>query len=124
MVAVEAERRRFTLFDAMVLIAATAIGMAVSRAFLRALPAYAGKGSLPRYQVAAASPCLAAWTLALLALRRRPPHPRPTPPPPRGRRPCPPSDGLLRPPAPGPSPSCPASRPAMRPSSGRSSPSR
>ncbi len=69
------ERRHFTLFDAMVLVAATAIGLAITRAFLQALPTFVGKASLSRYQVAGASPCLATWSLALLVLAVRPPRP-------------------------------------------------
>jgi hypothetical protein len=67
-------RRRLNLFDALVLVAATAVGLAVTRAFLEALPSFVGKASLSRYQVAGAAPLLATWCLALPVLAARPPR--------------------------------------------------
>jgi len=66
-------RRRFTLLDAMVLVAATAVGIALARGYLGAFgrtffgtpPIY----GLHRFWAAGASPCLTAWALALIGLR-------------------------------------------------------
>ena len=67
-------RRRLNLFDALVLVAATAVGLAVARAFLEALPSFVGKASLSRYQIAGAAPLLATWSLALPVLAARSPR--------------------------------------------------
>lgn len=63
--------RRFSLFDAMVLIAASAVGLALDRAI------YGGAG-LPYPQtlraIAISAPVVATWTIAVLVLSLR--HPR------------------------------------------------
>jgi hypothetical protein len=80
-------RRRFTLADAMVLVAATAAGLPLSQAFYAALienrPGRLGPirsaSDLLRYAptgAVAASPCLALWSLALTLLVLRRPRPR------------------------------------------------
>lgn len=77
-----AARRRFTLADAMVLVAATALGMVPARQFLAEVHfnvswelAPANVLRAAALAVAAATPCAATWTLALLPLRLRSPRP-------------------------------------------------
>jgi hypothetical protein len=65
--AIPMQRRRFTLIDAMILVAATAIGLSLSRVYFLQRPTH--------FRVAAISPLLATWTAALLILRARPPRP-------------------------------------------------
>ncbi len=77
--------RRFTLADAMVLVAATAAGLALSRAWSRILAQRTDvlgldPGLLPGLapltrQVVLGWPVVAMWTLALVALRLRKPRP-------------------------------------------------
>ncbi len=81
--------RRFSLADAMVLVAATAAGFAISREGQRSLSALfvdggPGVDSLERLKpvlgplargIFAWGPVLTCWALALLALRLRPPRP-------------------------------------------------
>jgi hypothetical protein len=64
--------RRFTLLDAMVLVAATALGMAVSRAMHAALPAHFFQRNII-YRV---FPYLVSTTFGLLALSLRQPRPK------------------------------------------------
>lgn len=99
--------RPFTLFDALALVLATAVGLAVTRSlaifeyatrldrvvfpdrsfgFMRILDGYSPSVKLPSEGISFATywsqrvafwpgPCLAAWTLAVLALALRPPRP-------------------------------------------------
>jgi hypothetical protein len=83
----EAGCRRFTISDALILVAATAVGLAGAQGleFTRRLMAYATRPELrtPERTIIAiwhgidlfVLPCLMAWTLALLALRLRRPRP-------------------------------------------------
>jgi hypothetical protein len=66
---VDQDARKLTLADIMLLVAATAIGLAFTRSLGHLPP-----GSL--HQVALASPVLAAWSVAMLVLRLRQPRPR------------------------------------------------
>ncbi len=76
-------KRRFLISDAMVLIAATAVGIALTKAIMpdfTALSLSAG-GALSRflqieYVLNCVVPTLFAWTIALLLLRLRQPRPR------------------------------------------------
>lgn len=77
------EVRRFTLVDAMALIAATAAGLTIFRGnpmavFVHLPDTWSLKAGLERvvYWVAAAVPCIVMWMLALLILRLRRPRPR------------------------------------------------
>src|ERR671932_1325509 len=70
-----ARGRPVTLLDAMVLIAATGLGLAATRAYLTSLRAIPGIATPLRHWLSATSPCLAAWALALLVLRLRQPRP-------------------------------------------------
>ncbi len=74
----EAVRRRFTLLDAMVLVAATAVGIAAAqgsaepiRRSLLGLTTF----SQPLRFLVVASPLLTPWSVALLGLALRPPRP-------------------------------------------------
>ena len=66
-------RRRFTLLDVMILVAATAVGIAAARGYLgaegRACVWTNPSWDFYRVRIAAAAPCLTAWGLALLGLR-------------------------------------------------------
>ena len=69
--------RRFTLLDAMVLVAATAVGIAGARLYLAAAAELvsARVSSVIYFRIDAVSPCLSAWSVALIALRLGPPRP-------------------------------------------------
>jgi hypothetical protein len=80
------KRRRFTLLDAMVLVAATAVGLAWARANRASMAALIAWQALPGRPTASFSlsirlpnnvlPFLAVWTVALLAVRLGRPSPR------------------------------------------------
>jgi len=69
-------RRRFTLLDAMVLVAATAAGIAGARSYLAAL-VKCDEGLILahfyRSEISAVAPCLFAWGLVVIVLRMIPP---------------------------------------------------
>ncbi len=80
-------KRRFLISDGMILIAATAVGIALTRAILPGLEtmrtsafsgAFSGLGKyvLVQYGLSVVSPTFLAWTLALLLMRLRAPRPR------------------------------------------------
>src|SRR3954447_23878131 len=72
MVAGGAERRRFTLLDAMVFVAATAMALAIARVYGAGITGLVGPMSPPppiRLRIPGASPFLTSWSLAVLALR-------------------------------------------------------
>jgi hypothetical protein len=75
--------RRLTLFDALVLVAALAVGLAASCSYLRFLPGFSQVltgfsqvSSRIRDRIVAAVPCLAALSLAVIALSLRQPRQR------------------------------------------------
>jgi len=74
------ERRRFTLLDAMVLVAATAVGIAAAVEFAesarRSFGGMPPRNLLARYWFDAVSPLLTAWALTLIVLALRPPRAR------------------------------------------------
>ncbi|HEX8203521.1 MAG TPA: hypothetical protein VF590_23800 [Isosphaeraceae bacterium] len=77
-----APRRRFTLADAMILVAATALGLDPARRFLADVHIAVSWELTPvnvleasATAVAATTPCAAMWTLGLLPLRLLPPRP-------------------------------------------------
>ena len=65
--------RRFTIADLMILIAATAIGLAESHVFLVILSSHSGRTFKVGVQIL---PCLTAWTLGFFAIRLRKPRPK------------------------------------------------
>jgi len=74
--------RKFNLLDAMILIAATAAGLALLRTFLASGRFFLGSPFQRRFEscvlsgIEAAYPFLVMWTLALVILRLRQPRPR------------------------------------------------
>ena len=73
------ERRKFSVADGMVFVAATAVGFSLVRVHFRSietlLAAMRGLIVPGRDRVAGAAPLLASWTAALLVLRLRTPRP-------------------------------------------------
>jgi hypothetical protein len=72
--------RKFSILDAMILVAASALGLALIR-FLYATGRYLSMGRpwyafVAQYTVEATVPFLITWTLAFLVLRLRQPRPR------------------------------------------------
>ena len=71
--------RRFTLADAMILVAATAVGVAVARAYYVARMGVVAEFWAPPISMyfGYATPLLISWSVALLVIRLRRPRPRP-----------------------------------------------